>query len=238
MSAGDGFVNRRTTQPCGSTHWLTAPNRSPSGAETAQPLAPDDDERPKTEADEPVGSLKRKSPPQPPAADGDEVTPKRARIADDEEPKRQQDGQEPRPDPQLQQQQQMPPPPSEARRPVSSSSSTREEERQRRASLSEPDRHKGILQEERKRGQRLFGGLMSTLSQTDSNSQHKRRLEIERRQQERAQQQKIEDDKRRAEKLARLTEIRKVEQIKFDEKAVGFASTVGPPPLLAGQERD
>ncbi|KAH8909827.1 hypothetical protein BR93DRAFT_924833 [Coniochaeta sp. PMI_546] len=84
-----------------------------------------------------------------------------------------------------------------------------------------PDRgRKSISEQEKKRGQRLFGGLLSTLSQKPANSQQKKRQEIERRQQERAQQQRAEDDKRRVEKLAKLNHVRKIEQIKFDEQVM------------------
>ncbi|EHK97138.1 hypothetical protein M7I_7149 [Glarea lozoyensis 74030] len=82
------------------------------------------------------------------------------------------------------------------------------------------DRRKASVQEERKRGQRLFGGLLSTLSQTAPNTQTKRRLEIEKRQQEKAKQQKAEDEKRRARKREDLVVTRKSEQIKFQESAV------------------
>ncbi|KZL80366.1 nuclear protein, partial [Colletotrichum incanum] len=74
--------------------------------------------------------------------------------------------------------------------------------------------------EEKKRGKRLFGGLLSTLSQTNTSSQHRKRREIEQRQHERAQKQRAEDEKRRTDKLARITEARLQEQIKFDEKAM------------------
>ncbi|EXF78011.1 peroxin 26 [Colletotrichum fioriniae PJ7] len=74
--------------------------------------------------------------------------------------------------------------------------------------------------EEKKRGKRLFGGLLSTLSQTNSSSQHKKRREIEQRQQEKAQKQRAEDEKRRTGKLARITEARWKEQIWFDEKVM------------------
>ncbi|KAK0711226.1 pinin/SDK/memA/ protein conserved region-domain-containing protein [Lasiosphaeris hirsuta] len=77
-----------------------------------------------------------------------------------------------------------------------------------------------VSQEEKKRGKRLFGGLLSTLSQTTSSSQQKKRLDIERRQQERAHQQRIEDERRRAEKVAKLNRLRKIEQVKFDEHAM------------------
>lgn len=76
--------------------------------------------------------------------------------------------------------------------------------------------------EERKRGKRLFGGLLSTLSQTTTNSVQKRRQEIEKKQQEKATKQKIEDDKRRAERLAKLDGIRKIEQVRFDEQVVSY----------------
>lgn len=83
------------------------------------------------------------------------------------------------------------------------------------------ERRKSSVQEEKKRGQRLFGGLLNTLSQSTPNGQQKRRLEIEKRQQERAKQQKVEDEVRLKEKLAALKAVRKVEQVKFDEEAVG-----------------
>merc|ERR1712225_196839 len=41
------------------------------------------------------------------------------------------------------------------------------------------NKRKSSVQEEKKRGQRLFGGLLSTLSQSTPNGQQKRRLEIE-----------------------------------------------------------
>ncbi len=75
-------------------------------------------------------------------------------------------------------------------------------------------------QEERRRGRRLFGGLLNTLSQSASNAQQKKRLEIEKRQQERARLQKAEDESRRAERLQRLKEVRMREQVKFDEQSV------------------
>ncbi|KAG8416672.1 hypothetical protein J3458_007239 [Metarhizium acridum] len=82
------------------------------------------------------------------------------------------------------------------------------------------DRRASATQEEKKRGKRLFGGLLSTLSQTSTNSQHKRRQEIERRQQERMQKQRDEDDKKRADKVARIKETRIVEQIDFEEEVM------------------
>ncbi|QGI62313.1 hypothetical protein CEK26_006277 [Fusarium fujikuroi] len=80
------------------------------------------------------------------------------------------------------------------------------------------DRRKNATQEEKRRGKRLFGGLLSTLSQTSGSVQQKRRLEIERRQQDRLQKQNIEEDRLREEKRLRLTEIRRGEQLTFDEE--------------------
>ncbi|KAF4448650.1 hypothetical protein F53441_7959 [Fusarium austroafricanum] len=82
------------------------------------------------------------------------------------------------------------------------------------------DRRRHATQEEKKRGKRLFGGLLSTLSQTTGGTQQKRRMEIERRQQERIRKQSIEVDKLRDEKRMRIIEIRKGEQIIFDEEVM------------------
>jgi hypothetical protein len=90
----------------------------------------------------------------------------------------------------------------------------------RRPSVSGVAARKDLSQEEKKRGKRLFGGLLSTLNQTASSTHQKKRLEIERRQREKAQQQKVEDDKHRSAKLASLQNFRKIDQVKFDEQVV------------------
>ncbi|KAM0334336.1 hypothetical protein ACHAQA_001361 [Verticillium albo-atrum] len=72
--------------------------------------------------------------------------------------------------------------------------------------------------EEKKRGKRLFGGLLGTLNQPGAGTHHKKRREIEQRQQERAQKHKLEAEKRSAERLSRITQVRKAQQINFDEK--------------------
>jgi hypothetical protein len=84
------------------------------------------------------------------------------------------------------------------------------------------ERRKSNAQEERTRGRRLFGGLLNTLSQTTSNAQQRKRLEIEKRQQEKARLQKAEDESRRAERLQKLKEVRMREQVKFDEQSVSM----------------
>ncbi|KAF4121314.1 pinin/SDK/memA/ protein conserved region [Geosmithia morbida] len=86
--------------------------------------------------------------------------------------------------------------------------------------------------EDKKRGKRLFGGLMGTLSRTDAdNSRQKRRQEIERRQQERLKRQRLEDDEMRSERLARLGRVRRDEH---DDRAVEYYL---PRKLTREQER-
>jgi hypothetical protein len=82
------------------------------------------------------------------------------------------------------------------------------------------ERRQNATQEEKKRSRRLFGGLLNTLSQAPSDSQQKRRQEIEKRQQERLKRQHAEDGKKRAGKLAELRKVRMAEQIVFDEEVV------------------
>lgn len=89
----------------------------------------------------------------------------------------------------------------------------------RRPSATGPGR-RNFTMEDKKRGQRLFGGLVSALSRTTSGSQQQKRLEIERRQQEKAQQRRAEDEKRRVERLEKLDRTRQIAQVKLDEQAV------------------
>lgn len=104
-------------------------------------------------------------------------------------------------------------------------SGSRSPQRHRKDSFSEsiydePERKKSASLEEKKRGKRLFGGLLNTLSQTSTNSHQKRRHEIERRQLERQERQKAEADGKKEEMLARLQVVRASEQIIFEDKVV------------------
>ncbi|KAJ4144894.1 hypothetical protein LMH87_003762 [Akanthomyces muscarius] len=84
-----------------------------------------------------------------------------------------------------------------------------------------PERRPPVAtQEDKKRGKRLFGGLLNTLNQGPSSSQQKRRQEIEKRQKERMQKQATEDGQRRAERLAQLRTVRIREQIVLDEEVM------------------
>jgi hypothetical protein len=132
--------------------------------------------------------------------------------------------------------------PEPSRSPVASRRPSVPTTEARQAPGSGPDRgRRSISEQEKKRGQRLFGGLLSTLSQkpggggggAGGQQQQKRRAEIERRQQERAQQQRAEDDKRRVQKLAKLNRLREIEQVKLEEDVVSPCAP-RPPPLPKG----
>lgn len=110
--------------------------------------------------------------------------------------------------------------PTRTRRADPEPESRRSPEARRPSATAGPPVRRNVSMEEKKRGQRLFGGLVSTLSRTTSSTQQQRRLEIERRQHEKAQQRRAEDEKRRAEKLEQLKRVRQIEQVKLDERAV------------------
>lgn len=95
----------------------------------------------------------------------------------------------------------------------------------RKAPVSPEQSRKNVSMEEKKRGRRLFGGLLNTLSQTapSNKAQQSRRKEIERRQQERVQQQRVEDDRRRTDLLAERRRFRETKQVDFEERMVGLS---------------
>jgi len=74
--------------------------------------------------------------------------------------------------------------------------------------------------EERKRGQRLFGALLGTLSQSSSSTAQKRRTDIERKQQAKLKQQADEEDEKKKQKREALLAIRRREQVKYDKQSV------------------
>ena len=78
--------------------------------------------------------------------------------------------------------------------------------------------------EERKRGQRLFGALLGTLSQTSAKPAHRRRDEIEKRQQDKLRQkdEELADEKRR--KREELDAVRRKEQKVWDRQGVRIES--------------
>lgn len=86
--------------------------------------------------------------------------------------------------------------------------------------IPDEDRKKSSVVEEKKRGRRLFGGLLSALSQTTPVGQQKRRFEIEQRQAEKAKEQRRDDQLQKAERLAKIKQTRRDEQVKYDETSV------------------
>lgn len=82
------------------------------------------------------------------------------------------------------------------------------------------DRRKNGQLEERKRGQRLFGALLGTLSQSSSSTAQKRRLDIEKKQQAKLRLQAEEYDEKKKQRLDALMDVRRREQKKYDKQSV------------------
>lgn len=81
----------------------------------------------------------------------------------------------------------------------------------------------GKAAEDRKRGRRLFGALLGTLSQSSSSSTaQKRRSDIEKKQQAKLKQQEEEADEIKKEKFEALMKVRRKEQRIFDKQSVCF----------------
>lgn len=75
--------------------------------------------------------------------------------------------------------------------------------------------------EERKRGQRLFGALLGTLSQSSSSTAQKRRTDIEKKQQAKLRSQAEEREEQKEQRLESLRAVRRKEQKKYDKQSVG-----------------
>ncbi|KAL9111277.1 MAG: hypothetical protein Q9227_004356 [Pyrenula ochraceoflavens] len=73
--------------------------------------------------------------------------------------------------------------------------------------------------EERKRGQRLFGALLGTLSQSSSSPAQKRRADIERKQQDKLKEKEQEFDDERRQRREKILEKRKKEQVLWDRES-------------------
>ncbi|KAL9117306.1 MAG: hypothetical protein Q9187_006156 [Circinaria calcarea] len=82
------------------------------------------------------------------------------------------------------------------------------------------ERRKSGQMEERKRGQRLFGALLGTLSQSSSSTAHKRRVDIERKQQAKLRSQAEEYDEKKKQKLEALLDVRRQEQKKYNKQSM------------------
>lgn len=89
------------------------------------------------------------------------------------------------------------------------------------------DRRRNGQMEERKRGQRLFGALLGTLSQSSSSTAQKRRTDIERKQQAKLKEQAEELDEQKKQRLESLMAVRRNEQKKYDKQSVGQSGASG-----------
>ncbi|KAL8883788.1 MAG: hypothetical protein Q9215_008017 [Flavoplaca cf. flavocitrina] len=81
------------------------------------------------------------------------------------------------------------------------------------------DRRKSGQLEERRRGQRLFGALLGTLSQSSSSTANKRRTDIEKKQQAKLRLQAEEHEEQKKQRLQSLMAIRRKEQQKYDKQS-------------------
>ena len=87
------------------------------------------------------------------------------------------------------------------------------------------ERRRSGQMEERKRGQRLFGALLGTLSQSSSSAAHKRRVDIEKKQQAKLKLQAEEYDDEKKQKLEALIELRRKEQNIYNKQSVSSIIT-------------
>ena len=79
------------------------------------------------------------------------------------------------------------------------------------------ERRKSGQLEERKRGKRLFGALLGTLSQSSSSTAQKRRTDI---QQAKLKEQLDAQDEKKRQKREALVESRRKEQVTYDRRSV------------------
>lgn len=86
-----------------------------------------------------------------------------------------------------------------------------------------PSRRKSGQAEERKRGQRLFGALLGTLSQSSSSTAQKRRADIEKKQQAKLKVQAEEYDEKKKQQLEALNVSRRQEQKKYNKQSVSIS---------------
>lgn len=83
-------------------------------------------------------------------------------------------------------------------------------------------RPRGGREEDRKRGQRLFGGLLGTLSQSSSSAAQRRRADIERKQQDKLKSQDLQYDELKKQRKEQREAIRRKETPLYEREAVCF----------------
>lgn len=82
------------------------------------------------------------------------------------------------------------------------------------------ERRRSGQMEERKRGQRLFGALLGTLSQSSSSTAQQRRTDIEKKQQAKLKVQAEEYDEKKKQRFEALMVVRQQEQKKYNKQSV------------------
>ncbi|CAI7633196.1 unnamed protein product [Penicillium glandicola] len=85
---------------------------------------------------------------------------------------------------------------------------------------TKPTRPRGGRDEDRKRGQRLFGGLLGTLSQSSSSAAQRRRADIEKKQQEKLKSQDAEYGELKKRRKEQRDEIRRRETPLYEREAM------------------
>ncbi|KAJ5295723.1 hypothetical protein N7508_010544 [Penicillium antarcticum] len=113
------------------------------------------------------------------------------------------------------------------RRRLSSQSNLSPQSQRRRSSPqpdasaeSKPARSRGGREEDRKRGQRLFGGLLGTLSQSSSSAAQRRRADIERKQQDKLKTQDLQYDELKKQRKEQREAIRRKETPLYEREAM------------------
>ena len=126
---------------------------------------------------------------------------------------------------------------SGSKRPRLSTEATRDGKDADTPASATATRRKSGQVEERKRGQRLFGALLGTLSQSSSSTAQKRRADIEKRQQAKLKLQAEEYDEKKKQQLEALMVVRRREQKKYNKQSVSISTyrLCGQGRLIPGQ---
>lgn len=156
----------------------------------------------------PESSLKRRNPSTSPDPDNKRrrLSPQHDESRDKDEATANPDSSDPKPDAR-----------SDKREPSPSSQQTAD-----RRSSRQTARGGNGRDEERKRGQRLFGALLGTLSQKPSTAAQRRRADIERKQQAKLKMQDEEYDEIKRKRREDVIALRKKEQKYLEMESVGY----------------